>query len=26
VEFHSDYPPDLVTALERLRVGAPNPT
>jgi 23S rRNA pseudouridine1911/1915/1917 synthase len=26
VEFRSDYPPDLVTALERLRVGAPNPT
>lgn len=26
VEFHSDYPPDLAIALERLRVGAPNPT
>ena len=26
VEFHSDYPSDLATALERLRVGVPNPT
>lgn len=26
VEFHSDYPSDLATALERLRVGALNPT
>lgn len=26
VEFHSNYPSDLATALERLRVGAPNPT